>query len=74
MLLKALVKEGKSGLTLSRQNADTRQSAPYEGKDPWDNGQDWCTSMGNTSDTTERRRAAFSLQADELEGKRHNRQ
>lgn len=67
MLLKALVNEVKSGLTLSRQNDDTRQSAPHGGKVPKDSGQDWCTSMGSTSDTTERRRVAFSVQADELE-------
>lgn len=67
MLLKALVKEVKSGLTLSRQNDDTKQSAPHRGNVPWDNGQDWCTLIGSTSDTTERRRSAFFVQADELE-------
>lgn len=67
MLPRALVKESKSWLTLSRQKDDTRQSAPEGGKNPGDNGQDWCTSRGSTLDTTERRRVAFSAQADELE-------
>lgn len=61
------MKESKSWLTLSRQKDDTRQSAPEGGKNSGDNGKDWCTSTGSTSDTTKRRRVAFSAQADELE-------
>lgn len=66
MCPRALVKAGRSGLTLSRQKQDTRQSAPAAGRLPGAIGWDLCTSMGRMSAMTCRSLAALSVHAEGL--------
>lgn len=63
---RALVKAAKSGLTLSRQKHETRQSAPAEGTASWARGWGRCTSMGRMSAMTWRSLAAFSVHSEGL--------